>query len=221
LRWCSRQPDPAVENRPGYLAIDLRCDSRADEYLPFDRERLLTEFVPSAVTPDDDGIRADALITIGLVVMLLALLLALVFFVSQKALRERPLDREFIRLSQALIDAPDEQVDIDDIVDLLMASLDEMLDGVDPRVAIRIAYGTLLDGLARIELERRPEEGPDEHIERCLKAAALPAGPIRELLGLFAMARFSTHPITEQHRAAAIAALDAAIGSVRRLEVVG
>ena len=96
-----------------------------------------------------------------------------------------------------------------------------MLTGGDPRVAIRVAYGTLLDGLADIGLSRRPEEGPDEHMERCLKAAELPAAPIRELLRLFALARFSSHPITEDHRARAVAALDAAITSVRRLEVVG
>ncbi len=64
------------------------------------------------------------------------------------------------------------------------------------------------------------EEGPDEHMERCLRAADLPAGPIRELLRLFALARFSVHPITEEHRSQAIAALDAAIAGVGRLEVV-
>ena len=58
-------------------------------------------------------------------------------------------------------------------------------------------------------------------MERCLQAADLPAGPIRELLRLFALARFSSHPITEEHRARAVAALDTAIASVRRLEVVG
>ncbi len=88
-----------------------------------------------------------------------------------------------------------------------------MLSGADPRVAIRVAYGTLLDGLALIGLPRKPQEGPDEHMERCLRAADLPAGPIRELLRLFALARFSVHPITEEHRSQAIAALDTAIAA--------
>ena len=57
-------------------------------------------------------------------------------------------------------------------------------------------------------------------MERCLRAAELPARPIRELLRLFALARFSVHPITEEHRTRAISALDSAIASVRRLEVV-
>ena len=100
------------------------------------------------------------------------------------------------------------------------ASLDDVLTGADPRIAIRVAYGTLLDGLALIGLPRRPEEGPDEHMERCLRAAELPARPIRELLRLFALARFSVHPITEEHRSQAIAALDSRARRVGRLEVV-
>jgi hypothetical protein len=222
LRRCGPEPDPVVEEREGYLAIDLRCDSVVDDYLPYDQDRILTEFIPAAASPvDDDGTPADTLITIGLVIMLLALLAALGFFLSQLALRERPIDREFVQLSPALVNEPDEPLDIDEIADLLQASLEEVLIGADPRIAIRIAYGTLLDGLAMIGLPRRPEEGPDEHIERCLQAVDLPPRPIRELLRLFALARFSSHPITEQHRSRAVTVFDAAIASIRRLEVVG
>ena len=218
LRWCSGERDPLVEARAGHLAIDIRCDSSVDQYLPFDEERILTESVPSAMSPDDDdGIGADTLITVGLIVMLLALLIALGFVLAQQALREPPYDREFV----ALIAEPDEPVDADKVADVLRASLDDVLIEADPRVAIRVAYGTLLDGLADIGFPRRAEEGPDEHIERCLQAAELPSRPIRELLRLFALARFSEHPITEEHRRLAIAALHAAIAGVRRLEVVG
>ncbi|HWM21504.1 MAG TPA: DUF4129 domain-containing protein [Ilumatobacteraceae bacterium] len=222
LRRCSGEPDPLVEERAGYLAIDLKCDSDVEEYLPYDEGRLLSAVVPEAVVAEDNsGIHAGTWITIGLVVMLLALLVALGYFLSQMALLERPLDREFVPLSTALMTKPDEPVDVDKVADLLQASLDGVLTGTDPRIAIRVAYGTLLDGLAGVGLARRPEEGPDEHMERCLRAAALPAGPIRELLRLFTLARFSSHPITEDHRNRAVAALDAAITSVRRLEVVG
>ncbi|HEX6658565.1 MAG TPA: DUF4129 domain-containing protein, partial [Ilumatobacter sp.] len=177
---------------------------------------------PSAeAAENDDGINAGTWITVGLIVMLLALLVALGFFLSRMALIERPLDRKFVPLSTALLTRPDEPVDVGKVADLLQASLEGVLLGADPRTAIRVAYGTLLDGLADVGLARRPEEGPDEHMERCLRAADLPAGPIRELLRLFALARFSTHPITEEHRTRAVLALDAAIASVRRLEVVG
>jgi hypothetical protein len=223
LLRCSRELDPRVEEREGYLAIDLKCDGKVDEYLPFDQDRMLSAVEPSAVTPEeeDEGIYTSTLITIGLIIMLLALLVALGFFLSQMAILDRPLDREFVALSANLMTGLEEPVDVDKVADLLQASLDEVLIGGDPRIAIRVAYGTLLDGLADIGLSRRPEEGPDEHMERCLKAAELPAAPIRELLRLFALARFSSHPITEQHRARAVAALDTAIMSVRRLEVVG
>jgi hypothetical protein len=137
------------------------------------------------------------------------------------ALLQRPLDREFVSLSTSLVTEPDEPVDVDKVADLLQASLDGVLTGTDPRVAIRIAYGILLDGLSHIGLPRRPEEGPDEHMERCLQAADLPAGPIRELLRLFALARFSSHPISEEHRTRAVGALDTAIATVGRLGVVG
>ena len=135
----------------------------------------------------------------GLIIMLLALLVLLGFFLSQMALIERPLRREFVPLSGDLLTGLDEPVDVEKVADLLQASLDGVLTDGDPRTTIRVAYGTLLDGLAEIGLSRRPEEGPDEHMERCLKAAELPPAPIRELLRLFALARFSTHPITEDH----------------------
>jgi hypothetical protein len=223
LRRCGSELDPRVEDREGYLAIDLKCDSAVDDYLPFDQDRMLSAVEPSATPAEDEneGVYNSTLITIGLIIMLLALLVALGFFLSRMALIERPPDRQFVRLSSDLLTGLDEPVDVEKVADLLQASLDDVLNGGDPRAAIRVAYGTLLDGLAHIGLSRRPEEGPEEHMQRCLKAAELPAVPIRELLRLFELARFSSHPITEQHRARAVAALDAAITSVRRLEVVG
>ena len=88
-------------------------------------------------------------------------------------------------------------------------TMDAMLDDPDPRRSICVAYGILLDGLAKQGLPRRPEEGPEEHVERCLTSASLQPEPVRELLGLFALARFSTHTITEDHRRAAVRALRA------------
>ena len=113
----------------------------------------------------------------------------------------------------------DEPVDVELVADLLRASLDGALNESDPRLAIRVAYGTLLDGLALIGLPRRPEEGPDEHMERCLRSAELPAGPIRESAAAVRPRPLQLHPITETHRSRAIEALDAAITSVGSLEV--
>ena len=99
LRRCSDEPDPRVEDRPGYVAIDLKCDSNVDDYLPFDDGRMLSAVVPSAEVPEnDDGMQAGTWITIGLIIMVLALLVALGFFLSQMALLERPVDRELVPL---------------------------------------------------------------------------------------------------------------------------
>ena len=158
LRRCGDDPDPRVEEREGFLAIDLRCDSKVDKYLPLDDERILSVFAEEVVAPEDDEARvpANPLITIGLIVMLLMLLAALGFFLSQVALRAPPIKREFVSLSTNLTPTTDEPVDVDLVVDVLQASLDGVLSEADPRVAIRIAYGTLLDGLALLGLPRRP-----------------------------------------------------------------
>ena len=52
LRRCSPEPDPLVEERPGYVAIDLRCDSEVDEYLPYDQDRILSVLVEEVVAPE-------------------------------------------------------------------------------------------------------------------------------------------------------------------------
>ena len=98
LRLCSPELDPRVEEHAGYLAIDLRCDSNVDEYLPFDQDRLLSAVDPSAgaAEEDEDEIYASPIITIGLIIMLLALLFALGLFLSQMAIIERPLNRQFV-----------------------------------------------------------------------------------------------------------------------------
>ena len=54
LRLCSRELDPRVEERAGYLAIDLKCDGNVDEYLPFDQDRMLSAVDPSAVAAEED-----------------------------------------------------------------------------------------------------------------------------------------------------------------------
>ena len=88
-----------------------------------------------------------------------------------------------------------------------------MLEDPDPRQAICAAYGRLLDGFADAGLPRRPEEAPEEHVQRCLDAARMDPVPVRQLVDLFAQARFSTHPIDESHRIAAVRAMRASLAS--------
>lgn len=86
-------------------------------------------------------------------------------------------------------------------------SIDTLLGHPDPRLGIRAAYAVLLDALSDAGFARRSFEAPEEHLERCLQGLQIEAGPMRELLRLFAVARYSTHEVTEAHRAEALDAL--------------
>jgi hypothetical protein len=63
-----------------------------------------------------------------------------------------------------------------------------------------------------------------EHLERVLRTLDVRPGPLRQLIGLFELARFSTLPLTPSHREAALAALRSVAadmaGSSRRAEGV-
>jgi hypothetical protein len=108
----------------------------------------------------------------------------------------------------------DDEVAVD--ADIMAASVAESVDlaenDPDPRKAIIASYGRLLEGLAAAGTPRRPEEGPEEFLNRSLAALSLRREPFQELTRLFALARFSQHPVTEGHRSQALDAL----GAVRR-----
>ena len=82
------------------------------------------------------------------------------------------------------------------------------------------APGRLLEGFADIGLARRPEEAPEEHVRRSLAVARVDPRPVRQLVSLFALARFSEHPVDESHRSAAVAAMQAALASVGERKLV-
>jgi Domain of unknown function (DUF4129) len=118
---------------------------------------------------------------------------------------------------------PDEDtVDADIMAESVAASVDLVETDTDPRKAIIAAYARLLDGLAAAGLPRRLEEAPEEHLARSLTSLPIAPAPFRELTRLFALARFSQHPITEAHRGEALAALGAVQNELVRLrEPVG
>jgi Domain of unknown function (DUF4129) len=103
----------------------------------------------------------------------------------------------------------DETIDAEIMAESVAASVDLAENDPDPRKAIIAAYARLLDGLAAAGLPRRPEEAPEEHLARSLSSLPIAPGPFRELTRLFALARFSQHPITEAHRGEALTALGA------------
>lgn len=98
----------------------------------------------------------------------------------------------------------------------LTASLATLVTGDDARTAIARAYAALLDALAEAGGPRRPEEAPHEHLYRVLGPLGVRPDPVHGLAELFVMARFSSHPVTEQHRRDAVGWLQAALDDLHR-----
>ena len=97
---------------------------------------------------------------------------------------------------------------------LFDASLDDLLAEPDPRRAITMAYGRLLDGLAACGLAHAYAETPYEHLSRTLSELDVAPDPLARLTSLFSEARFSDHALTSVHKDAAIEAFRAARDSL-------
>jgi hypothetical protein len=89
-------------------------------------------------------------------------------------------------------------------------SLADLRQPADARAGVIAAYRRLLDGLEDAGAGRREAEAPFEHVTRALSTLGVRPEPLHRLTALFAEARFSDHAITEDHRAAAVRALDEA-----------
>lgn len=90
-----------------------------------------------------------------------------------------------------------------------------MLADPDPRTAVIGAYARLLAALDEAGFPRRAEEAPHEHLWRSLGPLGVRRAPVHRLAELFVRARFTPHPITDEHRQAAIAALADAVSDLR------
>lgn len=154
----------------------------------------------------------------GLVVLLTGLVMlvaAAMYLMRQSELRAEQRSAVYLRSDLALEQQPHEAIaDETALSEALIRSLSQLSAESDPRIAIRAAYGSLLNELSAIGLPRHRYEGPAEHIGRCLTAAPLPTDAITELLHLFEIARFSEHPITSLHADRARFALTASIDSL-------
>ncbi len=100
--------------------------------------------------------------------------------------------------------------DADAALRAVEGSLADLQQPGDARAGVIAAYRRLLDGLEEAGAGRRDAEAPFEHVTRALSTLGVRPEPLRELTALFAEARFSDHAITEDHRAAAVRALDEA-----------
>jgi hypothetical protein len=97
----------------------------------------------------------------------------------------------------------------DAVTDAVDAALDSLDTEGDARQGIIAAYARMLHALEQRGLGCRPSETPRVHLARCLAAAEVRPEPIERLVELFEEARFSTHPMTWEHRDAARRALGA------------
>lgn len=69
-----------------------------------------------------------------------------------------------------------------------------------PRNAIVATWVRLEQAVEGERFPHKPEETPSELVERALAAYQLDGQAIRRLAALYREARFSTHPVTEEHR---------------------
>ncbi|MBZ5737270.1 DUF4129 domain-containing protein [Nocardioides mangrovi] len=78
----------------------------------------------------------------------------------------------------------------------------------DPRNAVVACWSRFEDQAASAGIERRPWETSAEYTLRVLDLVDADTSAVARLAALFREARFSEHPVTEQHRAEALEALD-------------
>ncbi len=102
----------------------------------------------------------------------------------------------------------------DGVLASLASSLEALGQAADDRAAIIAAYAALLAGLAQVGMPRRVDEAPEEYVHRVLASLDVRPQPLDELTSLFAEARFSEHPLGAEHRARALAALEAVRGDL-------
>lgn len=90
-----------------------------------------------------------------------------------------------------------------------LAVLSADLDATpDPREAVIACYVRMERAFAAAGSARRPDDSPMELLARVLDELYVPEGDVRRLTALFAEARFSTHPVDDEMRAAARRSLD-------------
>lgn len=203
------------------VPVDYNCDGRLDAYARVDDTATSVpgstrSRTPRTTGPADEPSPADKPSSrdwpLWLIVVLLSVAGAVLTFVAYllgRSLlqRDRPVDEP----------APDEPA-IDPALAFHAALATP--ESTDPRITIINTYAQLLAGLEQAGLPRHPAEAPGEYLHRCLTRLAISPVPLAQLTELFAVARFSQHPLTGAHVAAAQRALHDALGELRRAEAV-
>ena len=94
------------------------------------------------------------------------------------------------------------------VADAVEESLGSLADEPDPRRAVIAAYARMERALGASGIPRRAPEAPLEYMHRALRQLRAGARPVRRLTGLFAVAKFSQHPVDAGMKQDAISALE-------------
>ncbi len=188
------------EGETVFVPIDENCDGHAERSIEvvvrhgaFPNGPPATTLPPKVDSPPSTSSSSWWIITIGLLIVLAGLIAVLV-----KALRTRP---DGVVLPPPLPMPPDDPMASNaDVAASFAESALLVADDPDPRRAIIAAYAHLLERLAAAGFPRLPHEAPEEHLRRCLNALRIPPDSLSTVTRQFLVARFSTHPLTEQDR---------------------
>jgi hypothetical protein len=121
---------------------------------------------------------------------------------GQRAQRRQRTPREAVEFTT--LDAP---ARLADAITRDAEQQDELLREGDPRNAIVAAWQRFEVQGASVGVGRRSWETSSEYAIRILDLVAADSGAVNRLAGLYREARFSDHPLTEDHRSRALEAL--------------
>lgn len=162
--------------------------------------------VGQGTAPDEDQSDLFPFSLWVFVYVLLVVTLVLLALIIWGGLRRRRADREpatsFVPADLDALDAALERR----LADVVQAQLADLGSGT-PRNAVVACWLTLEETVSGIGFYRDPALTSDEFTQQVLAAYALDDQAIQRLSELYREARFSVHPMTEQHRRAASAAV--------------
>ena len=188
----------------------IHWDLRGDDELDVPPPSTVTA-APEAEVPEPTNDELPRPVVVLLKVALLALagaLIVLAAVAAGRAWQNRP--RLIWRRQRAVEDFDVlEPVDLAAAVAADAAAQRAALAGGTPRNGIVECWLRLEAVIADAGVPRRQSDTSAELTERVLAARAVDPAAIRELSSLYHEARFSTHPMGDAQRQAAIAALDA------------
>lgn len=157
-------------------------------------------------TPGEPPLWVKVLTWTFVVAVLATILALIVFFVmlirDQRGPRRQRVQREAVAFTT--LDGPARLVEA---ITGDAEQQDELLREGDPRNAIVAAWQRFEVQGASVGVGRRSWETSSEYAIRILDLVAADSGAVNRLAGLYREARFSDHPLTEDHRSRALEAL--------------